>query len=312
MTFAYFEVRGCKAASLEQLATCAEVRRTDVVAAVLGGRTYWLSKEAYEAAKDLFGTSAYRGHAGAGFGTARGVWLVEGSPTPAEPPPGAPRGRRYVQVQTKWGRENGLGPITVEEDFVFRGFLGRDVEIGRIVNYRHFLAPYRKDGTPLSPEELQKTWLWRSYLSNEAVQQALKGSASYGKRGWWHIERMGPRAVAKLKVAWRDVADRFVPAVEATGAVPAHTAHYVVAESHEEAYYLLAFLLAPQINAVIKEISPWVGHVEPGFLSYFRIPKYRPDCPAHRRLADLGREVSKMGADAEAEEKIEKLIEERC
>ncbi len=312
MTFAYFEVRGCKAASLEQLTTCAEVRRTDMVAAVLGGRTYWLSKEAYEAAKDLLGASAYRGRAGAGFSTARGVWLVEGEPTPAEPPPGAPRGRRYMQVQTRWGRESGLGPITVEEDFVFRGFLGRDVEVGRVVNYHYFLAPYRRDGTPLSPEELKKTQLWRSYLSNGAVQKALKSSAKYGKREWWHIERMGPRALAKLKVAWRDVADRFMPAVEAAGAVPAHTAHYAVAESLEEACYLLAFLLAPQINAVVREISPWLGHVEPGFLSYFRIPKYRPDCPAHRRLAELGREVGERGMDAEMEKKIEKLVEEKC
>ncbi len=307
MTFTYFEIRGCRPADLAQAAACAEVRRKDMTAAKLGGRMYWLSKEAYEAAKDLLGASAYRGHAGAGFSTARGVWLVEGVPTPAEPPPGAPRGR-YMKVQTKWGRESGLGPFVVEEDFVFRGFLGRDVEVGRVVSYRHFLAPYRRDGTPLAPEELKKTQLWRGYLSNEAVQKALKASAKYGKREWWHIERMGPRALAKFKVAWRDVADRFIPAVEAAGAVPAHTAHYVVAETPEEAYYLLAFLLAPQINAVVKEISPWLGHVEPRFLSYFRIPKYRPDCPVHRRFAELGREISKRGLDAEAEKEIEKLV----
>jgi len=123
---------------------------------------------------------------------------------------------------------------------------------------------------------------------------------------------MRPRAAARYKVAWRDVADRFIPAVEATGAVPAHTAHYAVVESLEEAYYLLAYLLAPQINAVVREISPWVGHVEPGFLSYFNIPKYSPRCPAHRRLADLGREVSKRGTDAGAEEEIGRLVRERC
>ncbi len=312
MTFAYFEVRGCRPADLAQAATCAEVRHIDMVVARLGGRAYWLSKEAYKAAEGLLGASAYRGHAGACFGTAKGVWLVEGGPQPAEPPPGAPRGRRYVLVETKWGRKNGLGPFVVEEDFVFRGFLGRDIEVGRVASYRHFLAPYRRDGTPLPPEELKKTWLWRSYLSNEAVQKTLKTTTKYGKKEWWHIEKMKPRALAKFKVAWRDVADRFIPAVEATGAVPEHTAHYAVAESLEEAYYLLAFLLAPQINAVVKEISPWVGHVEPGFLSYFRIPSYRPDCPAHRRLAELGREISEKGLDAETEKKIEKLVKEKC
>jgi len=312
MTFAYFELSGCRPADLEQAAACAKIRRADLAAVSLGGRTYWLTKEAYEAARDLLGASAYRGRAGAGFGTARGVWLVEGEPQPAEPPPGAPRNRRYVLVETRWGREAGLEPFAVEEDYVFRGFHGRDVEVGRIAGYRRFLAPYRRDGTPLAWEELQKTQLWRSYLGREGVQRTLKASAKYGKREWWHIERMGPRAVARFKVAWRDVADRFIPAVEAAGAVPAHTAHYAAAESLEEAYYLLAFLLAPQINAVIREISPWVGHVEPGFLSYFRIPKHSPHCPAHRRLAELGREISRRGLDAEAEEEIEKLVEERC
>jgi hypothetical protein len=310
MMFAYFELSGCKPADLSQAAACAKVRRVDMVAADLGGRTYWLSKEAYEAAGGLLGASAYRGHVGTGFGAARGVWLAEGEPQPTEPPPGAPRGRRYVLVETRWGREN--GPFPVEEDFVFRGFLGRDVEVGRVAGYRYFLAPYRRDGAPLPPEELRRTLLWRSYLSNEAVQRALKSSAKYGKREWWHIERMGPRAVARYKVAWRDVADKFIPAVEASGAVPAHTAHYTVVESLEEAYYLLAFLLAPQINAVVREISPWVGHVEPGFLSYFNIPKYRPHCPAHRRLADIGREVSERGTDTEVEEEIGRLVKERC
>jgi hypothetical protein len=312
MTFTYFELSGCRPADLSQAAACAKVRRVEMATVNLGGRTYWLSKEVYEAAGGLLGASAYRGRAGAGFGTARGVWLVEGEPQPAEPPPGAPRSRRYVLLETKWGREGGLGPFVVEEDFVFRGLLGRDVEVGRVAGYRYFLAPYKRDGTPLTLEELQKTQLWRSYLSNEEVQKTLKASAKYGKRKWWHIERMGPRALARFKVAWRDVADKFIPAVEATGAVPAHTAHYAAVESPEEACYLLAFLLAPQINAVVKEISPWIGHVEPGFLSYFRIPKYRPDCPAHRRLAELGREIGEKGLDVETEEKIEKLVEERC
>ena len=154
--------------------------------------------------------------------------------------------------------------------------------------------------------------LWRSYLSNEAVQRALKASSAYGRGEWWHIERMGPRAVSRFKVVWRDVADRFVPAAETSGAVPGHTAHYAVAESPEETYYLLAYLLAPQINAIVREISPWVWHVEPGFLSYFSIPKYRADCAAHRRLAELGREISERGTDAETEKKIEKLVKEKC
>jgi len=52
--------------------------------------------------------------------------------------------------------------------------------------------------------------------------------------------------------------------------------------------------------------------VEPGFLFYFNIPKYSPHCPAHRRLADIGKEVSERGTDAETEEEIGRLVKERC
>ena len=289
--------RGCvpgEEDALSNIAACVKLRRRDAVAVSLGGRVYWLSKDAYDAA--LLGVSAYRGREGVSFGVAGGVWLVEGEPKPAGP------GR--VLVETKWGRE--YGPFVVEEDFVFRGFLGRDVEVGRVVRYRYFLAPYRRDGTPLALPELRKTLLWRNYLSS--VQRALLGSSRHGKREWWHIERMRPEAVSRFKVAWRDVADGFVPAVESTGAVPEHSAHYVVVDALEEAYYLLAILLAPQINAVVKEISAWVGHVEPSYVTYFSIPKYNPACETHRRLALIGEEVHRRGTDDETAKRIQTLV----
>jgi hypothetical protein len=299
MRFAYVEVKRRRCVPSEEdmsnVAACVELRRRDAVAASLGGRVYWLSKDIYDVAKNLLGVSAYRGYEGASFGVAGGVWLVEGEPEPAGP------GR--VLVETRWGREN--GPFEVEEDFVFRGFFGRDIEVGRVVRHRYFLAPYRRDGTPLTLPELRRTLLWRNYLSS--VQRALQRSSRHGKREWWHIERMRPEAVGRFKVVWRDVADRFVPAVEPTGAVPEHSAHYVVVDTLEETYYLLAVLLAPQINAVVKEISAWVGHVEPSFITYFDIPKYNPACGTHRRLALIGEEVHRGGIDDETVKRVQTL-----
>jgi len=45
---------------------------------------------------------------------------------------------------------------------------------------------------------------------------------------------MRPESVKRFKVVWRDVADRFIPAVEVTGAVAEHSAHYVVVDSRTD------------------------------------------------------------------------------
>jgi len=321
-SFAYVEIRrrrDCRLSSsqeevdLSHVVTCVEPGRNDVVATRLGDHVYWLSNNTYDAARDLLGASAYRGYEGASFGVAKGVWLVEGEPLSVGPPVGAPRDREYVLIETKWGKENGIDPFVVESDFVFKGFLGKYIEIGRVVKYRYFLAPYKKDGTPLTLSELQKTWLWKNYLSNKSVQQVLRSSSTHAKKEWWHIERMTPKAVKRFKVVWRDVADRFIPAVEATGAVAEHSAHYIAVNTLEEAYYLLAVLLAPQINAVIREISSWVGHVEPNFITYFNIPRYQANCDTHKRLAELGKKIHEEGVNDEIVKIIQTLVKElRC
>jgi hypothetical protein len=83
--------------------------------------------------------------------------------------------------------------------------------------------------------------------------------------------------------------------------------------SFEEACYLVAVLLAPQINAVVEELSPWVGHVQPRFIKYFKIPKYNPRNEVHGRLAEIGKAIYNGGEDTlkdvlkEIEELVEKL-----
>jgi len=102
---------------------------------------------------------------------------------------------------------------------------------------------------------------------------------------------MRREALARYKVVWRDVAKRFISAVVSDGAVPDYTVNYVVVDNIEEAYYLLAALLLLQINAVVEELSPWVGHVQPRFLRYFRIPKFDSKNPVYRSLTEIGKSI---------------------
>jgi hypothetical protein len=65
-----------------------------------------------------------------------------------------------------------------------------------------------------------------------------------------------------------------------------------------EKVYLVTVLLAPQINAVVRELSPWIGHVQPRFIKYFKLPKYNSDNIVHRHLIEIGRFIHNEGEDA--------------
>jgi len=263
-----------------------EIRYGDVKEAI------WISRETYEKSKHILApeTVFYEAHEGVTFTSAKGAFLVHGEPKHVDPPPGI--SDECAIVQTELGKNLGLEPFVVEKRFLFKGFKGEDVEVGYIRSYRYFIAPYDRDtGKPLSEEALKKTLLWRNYLSRPEVLNILRKSSTYLKGAVWELERMRREALARYKVAWRDVAKRFIPTVVSDGAVPDYTVNYVVVDNIEEAYYLLAVLLSSQINAVVEELSPWVGHVQPRFLRYFRIPKFNPENPVHRGLAEIGKSI---------------------
>jgi hypothetical protein len=75
----------------------------------------------------------------------------------------------------------------------------------------------------------------------------------------------------------------------------------------------MAVLLAPQINAVVRELSPWIGHVQPRFIKYFKIPKYDPKNDIHKQLVEIGKEIYNRGDVTEEErKKIEELVKKLC
>jgi hypothetical protein len=272
-----------------------------------------LRKDTYNIARKVLGTSAYEAREGVTFTSARGAWLIVGEPKPVEPPVGAPRNEKYVAVETELSRAVGLPPMVIEERFVFRGFKGEDVDVGKVTRNRYFIAAYKRNGIPLSARELEQTMLWKNYLSKPEVTKVLGDASKFLREELWHLERMVGDALSRYKVVWRDVAKRFIPAIEMSGAVPDYTVNYIPVNSFEEACYLVAVLLAPQINAVVEELSPWVGHVQPRFIKYFKIPKYNPRNEVHRRLAEIGKTIYSEGettlknALKEIEELVEKL-----
>jgi hypothetical protein len=296
-----------------------KIKQQDMVPVTLVDGVHWLSIETYNYAKKVLaengrGKSPYEAHEGVSFDVAKGAWLIIESPQSTEPPIGAPKDEKYVRVKTKLSEELGLEPFVVEERFMFKCFKGEDVGIGRVRNYRYFLAAYKRDGTQLTEEKLEQTFLWKKYLSNSQVREILEKNVSrHMKKGPWYIERMGKNALAQYKVVWRDVAEEFIPAVDTEGAVPDHNVHYVIVSSLDEAYYLMAVLLAPQINAVVRELSPWIGHVQPRFIKYFKIPKYDPNNNIHKQLVEIGKEIYNRGDVTEEErKKVEKLVEKLC
>lgn len=285
------------------------VEEKDIEALSVGDEVLWISLDTYRKASSILGgRGIYEAHEGATITACRGAWLITGEVIDVEPPIGVPKGRRYVIVNTELGKEIGLEPFIVEKDFVFRYIKGEDIEPGRVARKRLALFAYSRSGAPLSEEELKNTLLWKNYLSNEKVQKLIASSSRYMKKNWWHIERMSIRALSKIKVVWRDVAKKFIPAVDIDGTIPDYTVNYVVVNEVDEAYYLTALLLSPQINAVVEELSPWIGHVQPRFIRYFRIPPYNPANTIHRNLAEIGKKIQEKGFTNNDIEIIEELV----
>jgi len=195
--------------------------------------------------------------------------------------------------------------LLLRRRLLFKGIKGEDIEIGKIKTYRLFVLPYHRDGEPLAEDELKQTLLWRNYLSNSKVMKVLATTSTHLKKDFWLVERLDEKAVAQYKVVWRDGAETFVPAIDTTGAIPDYTVNYIPVSSFEEACYLLAALLAPQINAVVKELVSWIGHVQPRFVKYFKIPKYSPKNEVHKRLAEIGKAIH-----SECEEALKKMLKE--
>jgi len=311
--FTYIKVKGLQLSPekfegreprIDEIVGKIAVNRELVVAVELVDGVHWLRKSTYNIAKNVLGTSEYEAREGVTFTSAKGAWLVIGEPKPVEAPVGAPKGEKYVAVETELSRVLGLPPVIIEERFVFRGFKGEDVDVGRVTRYRYFIAGYKRSGEPLSAEELKQTMLWKNYLSKPEVTKILGDVSRLLREELWHLERMGNEALSPYKVVWRDVAKRFIPAVETSGAVPDYTVNYVPVKSFEEACYLMAVLLAPQINAVVEELTPWVGHVQPRFIKYFKIPKYNAKSDIHKKLAEIGRVIHERGNITEEEREI--------
>lgn len=285
------------------------VESIDMETVNVGGETLWLTSGTYKKASSVLGAgSDYDGHEGASLSASKGAWVIE-EIHETEPPLGTPKDREYVVVSTRLSSELGLGQFVVEKDFVFYGYEGKDIDVCGITRRRPYLLAYDRSGNPLSEAELRGTLLWRNYLSDERVKKELIGASQHLKKTWWHVERMGARTLSKLKVVWRDVAKRFIPAIDSEGHVPDYTVNYIVARDVEEARYLLAVLLSPQVNALVEELSPWIGHVQPRFLRYVSIPRYDPTKRVHKELAEVGKLVCTEGLNQELVDRIEKLVD---
>ena len=283
-----------------------------LVAVKMDDGTHWLTEKTWNMTKNILRAgSSYNGHVGVTFTASNGAWLIRGAPEPVEPPIGAPKNKSFVRVETELSARLGLAPFIVEKKFIFRGFKGEDVEIGKVKGYRYFLAAYNRKGTLLTKNELKETFLWKNYLSKDEVKNSVESTSAFMKKEFWQQERMNNDVMAQYKVVWRDAAKEFVPAIEDTGAVPDYTVNYIVVNNINEGYYLLALLLAPQINAIVKELTPWIGHVQPRFINYFYISKFNPNNSIHVKLSQLGREIHKRGDITEEQKNLIKDLEDK-
>lgn len=209
----------------------------------------------------------------------------------------------------------------VECDYVYYAITGDSISKWLIKNFKRAIIPYKKDGSFLGDELLNKR-VWSNYYGldeilgirvsrrigweneNESVREIIEYGEQLARKNELNIaskiiERFGSKIVLlykllrmteafkSIKVVWIDISDKFnavvVAEVNERPILPDVTTGYVNVINKDEAHYICAILNSTPINYVAQRISP--KHHHPRVFKSIYVPKYDPNNPIHLLLS---------------------------
>jgi len=121
-------------------------------------------------------------------------------------------------------------------------------------------------------------------------------------------------SLAPYKVVWKEVSPELNTAVVGPFGgkimIPAHTFVFVPCEVEDEAHFICAVLNSLIVRLVVN--SYLHTHPSPHVMRYANVPKYDPDNPLHRELAELSKRAHQLArsGDAEGLREVEARIDE--
>ncbi|MGQ9913729.1 MAG: hypothetical protein ACUVQQ_05185 [Thermogutta sp.] len=150
------------------------------------------------------------------------------------------------------------------------------------------------------PEEVLAADYPLAYEYLRQFEALLRGRAAYRKlqsRGpWYSLYNIGRYTFAPYKAVWRRM-DRRVraaavgpmddPLLGPRPVIPQESCAFIPADSEEEARYLAVLLNGPaaRLLSAVQMCRGGKGFGSPGMIRTWRLPRYRPDDPRHRKAA---------------------------
>jgi SAM-dependent methyltransferase len=277
----------------------------------------WLTAHpaALQAIRKVLGKACYKAHEGVNTGGANAVYWVQKTYT-------LPNGNVVVQNITE-GAKNKVKQVLmeVEPNLLYPLLRGRDVQRWHAQPSAWIIVPRLKPQQVIPLSEMQvkfpKTYAYLKQFAPTLLQRKDAITQGALKRGepFYFYGAVGDYTFAPWKVVWREQSAQMTAAVVGTAAgkpvMPDHKLMLVDCNSKIEAHYICALLNSSIIMAVVQAYAVSI-QMDPHILDHIRIPRYDPNNPVHRELADLSRQARVIVARGDTAwlGQVEKKIDE--
>ncbi|MFA0781360.1 MAG: hypothetical protein RJAPGHWK_002888 [Candidatus Fervidibacter sp.] len=202
----------------------------------------------------------------------------------------------------------------IEPDLLYPLLRGRDVRRWQAEPSAWIIVPQDpNDPTRAYPEKRLQADYPKTYGYLKRFEKELRNRSGYkqilSKREheFYGVMDIGTYTFAPWKVVWREQASTMTASVvspkNGKPAVPDHKLMLVDCQSEEEAYFVCACLNS-SIGQMVAVSYAVEIQMDPHILEHIRIPRYDPEDPVHRRLAELSHEAH---AAAKAEDETSRL-----
>jgi hypothetical protein len=277
----------------------------------------WLTAHpaALNAIRKVLGKACYKAHEGVNTGGANAVYWVQKTYT-------HPNGDVVVQNITEGAKiKVEQVSMTVEPDLLYPLLRGRDVQRWHAQPSAWIIVPRLKPQQVIPLSEMQvkfpKTYAYLKRFVPTLLQRKDAITQGALKRGepFYFYGAVGDYTFAPWKVVWREQSYQMTAAVVGTDAgklvMPDHKLMLVDCNSQSEAHYICALLNSSIIMAVVQAYAVSI-QMDPHILDHIRIPRYDPNNPVHRELADLSRQAHDIAARGDTARlgQVEKKIDE--
>lgn len=213
---------------------------------------------------------------------------------------------------------------TIETDLVYPAVRGADIDRWGVNPQIHILMSQDPATREPYPESTMKNSWPRTYgyllrfkdillsRGSRTIRQLAERTTFYAMFG------ISSYTVANHKVVWKRMASDLVAAVVShyktpfgyKTIIPTDTTSLFATESEDEAHYLCAIINSTPVREFIKSYSSaGRGFGAPSVMEHVGIPKFDPQNPLHKKLAEISKNCHQLKLEGKDEE-IEELENE--